>query len=77
MIIFIILSKKLKQFYINNYMTIILSFLVGVLLMLAYFLIAKPLIPLLKLKIKLGNKAILKFYPIYGIDKLFNHSLKT
>lgn len=50
---------------------VLLIFLLGTL----YFLILKPLIPLLYLKVKLGNKAILKFYPLVGINKLFNDSL--
>lgn len=45
-------------------------------LLLVYFVVIKPLIPLLKLKIKLGKKAKLYFFPVFGISYFLNKSLK-
>ncbi|CAD8122213.1 unnamed protein product [Paramecium sonneborni] len=41
-----------------------------------YFLILKPLIPLLLLKLKLGERAILMFNPIFGFVGLLMNSIK-
>lgn len=41
-----------------------------------YFLLLLPLIPLLLLKLKLGDKAILMFYPLFGFLGLLMNSIK-
>ncbi|CAK81416.1 unnamed protein product (macronuclear) [Paramecium tetraurelia] len=42
-----------------------------------YIFIIRPLIPLLLLKAKLGDKAIFMFYPLFGFIGLFMKSIKT
>ncbi|CAD8174942.1 unnamed protein product [Paramecium octaurelia] len=48
----------------------------GLLSIATYFFIIRPLIPLLLLKAKLGDKAILMFYPLFGFIGLFLRSIK-
>ncbi|CAK74504.1 unnamed protein product (macronuclear) [Paramecium tetraurelia] len=49
--------------------------LASLIIAIIYFLVLLPLIPLLKIKMQLGSKAALMFYPLSGLNKIFNDSL--
>lgn len=58
-------------------MEVILIAILSLITLIAYFLIIKPLVPLLLLKLQLGDKAILMFNPISGFIGVFTKSIKT
>ncbi|CAD8068856.1 unnamed protein product [Paramecium primaurelia] len=58
-------------------MELYLIVLLSLIALIAYFLILKPLVPLLILKLQLGDKAILMFYPISGLLGVFTKSIKN
>ncbi|CAD8099352.1 unnamed protein product [Paramecium sonneborni] len=41
-----------------------------------YFVVLLPLVPLIKIKIQLGEKAVLMYYPLAGLYKIFMDSIK-
>ncbi|CAD8068225.1 unnamed protein product [Paramecium primaurelia] len=40
-----------------------------------YFVVLLPLVPLLKIKLQLGQKAVLMYYPFAGLSKIWNDSI--
>ncbi|CAK77009.1 unnamed protein product (macronuclear) [Paramecium tetraurelia] len=56
--------------------TLVMAFII-ILLLALFFIIIQPLVPLLLLKLKLGDKAIIMFYPIFGFIGIFMRSIKT
>ncbi|CAD8091771.1 unnamed protein product [Paramecium sonneborni] len=58
-------------------MQVILIAILSLITFAAYLLIIKPLVPLLLLKIKLGEKAIFMFYPLSGFIGVFMKSIKS
>lgn len=50
--------------------------LVSIVFLAIYLIILNPLVPLLIAKLKLGDKAILMFYPLHGFSGIVDDSLK-
>ncbi|CAD8166782.1 unnamed protein product [Paramecium octaurelia] len=75
---FTLQNCKMPNFKIIINLMSILFIAILVLLLLAFFFIfIQPLVPLLLLKLKFGDKAIIMFYPIFGFVGIFMRSIKT
>ena len=60
----------------NIYLIMFIQFFIIVFIGLIYLVVARPLIPLIKMKIKLGDKAVIQYFPIIGLFGIWTQSLK-